>query len=104
MLPLWQRNGRNSAGLSGKSGSPRLTADLAPVPDTNDEDGQLVVLDARNDPVVAKAMLPELSELRTLEGLSQTARIVQYRETSMREGKNLSRDLAIKISPGAGLS
>jgi hypothetical protein len=65
-----------------------LTIDLSPVPYSNDEDRQLLIFDACDDPIVSNAILPELSQLGTLQSLTQTARIVQHGETPMQERKN----------------
>ena len=55
----------------------RLTVHLAAVADSYNKDFQRAVLNARNNPVIAYAVLPELAQSRAFEGFPDAAWIVQ---------------------------
>jgi hypothetical protein len=53
------------------------TIDFSAISDLDDEDFGDVVLDTADDAVLPHPVLPERSKPRTLQGFSDTARIIQ---------------------------
>jgi hypothetical protein len=45
------------------------------VADLDDQHKQALVLETRNDPIIADPILAKLSQARTLQGLAETARV-----------------------------
>lgn len=65
--------------------------------DPQDKDGNDVVLDASNDPIVTLAVLPQFTEPRSLQGLTDTAWIFQGGNPFMEELQYPPRNLMIQF-------
>jgi hypothetical protein len=62
-----------------------LTVDFPARPHPEDQHHQAVVLDLANEPVVAHAVLPELPEPWALQRLAQCPRVVEFRQSLVKE-------------------
>ena len=64
---------------------PGLAIDFAAVADAKNQSEQLFVFDLVDEPVIANAVFPKLAELRTVQGLSDAARVVQWGDAFVKE-------------------
>lgn len=75
----------------------RSTIDLAPVPDFDDKDDELFVLNVAENAVIANTIAPEIPQLRTCKSLANAAWIFELCNPFVQESQNSSRDRGVEV-------
>ncbi len=74
-----------------------LAVHLAPIANPYNKDAQSAILYIANDPVIPNPVLPELAQLRALESLADTARIIQHGHALTQKTRDAAGKLLVQL-------